>query len=222
MLRYPESAGGDILEASLGKIWFYAGETDPTDGLICDGRLIKYTEYPELTEFLNTLMQTGSPRKDINLPDCRGMFLRGYGGLSDKIARVQNDAIKKFTGWFRVTVQHQDKDYNKFGGCFRLKNVIWRGDNGEGGYRETYDYEFDPSINTNTAEETRPKNMAFNIVIGTGRIKEKKVSGILSYFYLLFKNIFKFGGELCLECQKVQEETSYKLDLGSYHSIMEQ
>ena len=184
MLRKPESAGGDILRAALGKLYFYAGTIDPIDGLICDGRLIKYSEYPELVEFLNTLYQTGKPRNDINLPDCRGLFLRGLGNNSGKLGVIQNDAIKKFTGWFRTTVQHQTHDWNKVGGAFRIKNVVYRGDDGEGGYRETFDYEFDPSLATETADETRPKNMAFNVVIGTGRLIEQKKLLVLLKLYI--------------------------------------
>lgn len=187
MLREPESAGGDILKAALGKLYFYAGTVDPIDGLICDGRLIRYSDFPELTEFLNTLYQTGKPRNDINLPDCRGLFLRGFGKNSGKIGEIQNDAMRRFTGWFRSTVQHQSHDGDKFGGVFRIKNVIYRGDSGEGAVRETFDYEFDNSLGTDTADETRPKNMAFNIVIGTGRLIEQKNSG---FFLILLKLIF--------------------------------
>lgn len=173
MLRMPESAGGDLLEAAVGKLYFYAGTTDPTDGLICDGRTISYNEFPELTEFLNNMYQTGNPRNDVNLPDCRGVFLRGLGGLSGKMGILQNDAMRRINGSFRVTVQHQTYDGDKVDGCFRIKNVVYRGDGGEVSARETFDYEFDNNRVVNTAEENRPTNMAFNIVIGTGRLTKK-------------------------------------------------
>lgn len=98
MLRAPESAGGDILEAGLGKLMHYYGTNDPKDALICDGRVIKYSDYPELVEHLNTVAQTGNHRGDIAIPDLRGMFLRGVGGNSAKMNTKQGDAIVNITG----------------------------------------------------------------------------------------------------------------------------
>lgn len=171
MLRLPESAGGEILEAGLGKLMHYYGNTDPKDALICDGRIIKYVDYPELVEHLNTIAQTGNPRKDIAIPDLRGMFLRGVGGNSGKMNAVQGDAIRNITG------SHPWETRYFYGSDYRGAFYEAGADNGRG-ISAGNDWNncrlfLDVSRVVPTAEENRPVNVAYNIVIGTGRIGKK-------------------------------------------------
>lgn len=173
MLRAPESAGGDILEAGLGKLMHYYGTTDPKDALICDGRVIKYTDYPELVEHLNTVAQTGNPRADIAIPDLRGMFLRGVGGNSAKMNTRQEDAIRNIVG------KHPWETLRYYGAASRYTGAFYESgaDNHQGisaGHdRNNAELFFDASRVVPTANEVRPVNVAYNIVIGTGRIGKK-------------------------------------------------
>lgn len=171
MLRLPESAGGEILEAGLGKLMHYYGTVDPKDALICDGRIIKYVDYPELVEHLNTVAQTGNPRNDIAIPDLRGMFLRGVGGNSGKMNTVQENAIINITGsapW--ETKYFYGSDYR--GALYEDGPDTGRGVSAGNDYNNCRLF-FDASRVVPTANEIRPVNVAYNIVIGTGRIGKK-------------------------------------------------
>lgn len=216
MLRPPDNASG-VVEMDLGKLWFWYQTTDPDDGLICDGRIIKYVDYPELVEFLNAVQQTGNPRKDIAIPDLRGSFLRGVGGNSAKIGVKQDFAIQKITGsvYFGVDgdsaifrlddLQEGALYYSTTITRDYVNNLSVSNNSHANRWHRLY---FDSSKVVNSSNETRPLNHAFNIVIGTGRLKKNLKSISLIFFILLYKIYNKlYGGEEnCLEHQKVLEE----------------
>lgn len=192
MLRPPDNASG-IVEMDLGKLWFWYQTYDPEDGLICDGRIIKYVDYPELTEFLNTVQQTGNPRRDIAIPDLRGAFLRGFGGKSGRFGELQDYAVERITGSVYFGV---DGDSNIFRHSDLQEGALYYGTTKS---RDFEDYltisnnysanrwhrlYFDSSKIVKSADETRPLNAAFSIVIGTGRLKKnlKSISRFISIF----------------------------------------
>lgn len=73
---------GNLLEALLvpaGSIQMYAGTltSDPDGWLICDGRTLVRTSYPDLFAAIGTLYNTGGENSTIfRLPDLRGLFPR--------------------------------------------------------------------------------------------------------------------------------------------------
>lgn len=74
----------DTATVPVGTILAYAGEVDPIVGLpghwrLCDGAVLRRTEYPLLCERIGTAWGDGDDN-DVNtfrIPDLRGMFLRG-------------------------------------------------------------------------------------------------------------------------------------------------
>lgn len=171
MLRVPEMPTNN--EERVGVMEYYYGTSDPPFGLICDGRKITYATYPKLTEFLNTVNQTGNPRADINLPDCRGYFLRGLGGNSARMNTEQLDAIVNITG------QAPNGDSNSghdalFRGAFYVSYKA-----GSTAGKSSIDWDnpmeyFDASRVVRTANEVRPINKAFNVIITHGEKSTKK------------------------------------------------
>ena len=69
-----------------GSVIAFAGSDTnvPAGWLLCDGGCRKHTDYPELFAAIGTAWGDGSddgdPLTDFNLPDLRGMFLRGVSG----------------------------------------------------------------------------------------------------------------------------------------------
>lgn len=180
MLRLPETIGDDILETQVGTLAFYSGTTDPLNALICDGRKINHSDYPLLVELLNNLYQTGNPKASINIPDCRGLFLRGYGGKSGKLGKVQEGQIEAHTHTLQITNHNEN-------GIVNIKNSV--GSAGHRGYEFKNVWETDKT----GGDETRPRNMAFNIIIYTGSMKKNlqfKFKNIKFYISKLFK-LFK-------------------------------
>lgn len=67
-----------------GCILAFAGEKNriPKGWLVCDGRVLKNTDYPKLYSAIGTVWG-GSGTPDFYLPDLRGMFLRGVSEESN-------------------------------------------------------------------------------------------------------------------------------------------
>jgi microcystin-dependent protein len=67
-----------------GSIVAFAGATPPNGWLLCDGTALKSSEHPGLHSAIGTAWGNGSsdadPQTNFNLPDLRGVFLRGVNG----------------------------------------------------------------------------------------------------------------------------------------------
>ncbi|MBN2531662.1 MAG: tail fiber protein [Spirochaetales bacterium] len=74
--RYIDKTG---VVMPLGTILPFAGPADkvPEGWIICDGRAINRTTYVDLFEIIGTAWGTGDGSNTFNIPDLRGMFLRG-------------------------------------------------------------------------------------------------------------------------------------------------
>jgi len=69
----------------VGSIMAFAGITPPQGWLVCDGDTINQSNYPELYKTIGTIWGSGDNKPgSFNLPDLRGMFLRGKSGTSDR------------------------------------------------------------------------------------------------------------------------------------------
>lgn len=171
MLRIAEMPTNN--EERVGVMEYYYGTSDPPFGLICDGRKITYTTYPKLTEWLNTVNQTGNPRADVNIPDCRGYFLRGVGGNSARFNTEQLDAIVNITGQAPNGDSNSDHDA-LFKGAFYVSYK-----SGSTAGKSSIDWDnpmeyFDASRVVRTANEVRPINKAYNVIITHGEKSTKK------------------------------------------------
>lgn len=86
--------GGDIMQGPLsmgyqnlieimnfvGSIWHFARENPPAGFLVCNGAAVSRTNYPRLFEVIGTRFGAGDGSTTFNLPDLRGMFVRGWAG----------------------------------------------------------------------------------------------------------------------------------------------
>jgi hypothetical protein len=69
----------------VGTIIAYGGRTVPKGWLMCDGSSVSRTQYPELYNAIDTTWGRGSQAKTtFNLPDLRGLFLRGVDGSAGR------------------------------------------------------------------------------------------------------------------------------------------
>jgi phage-related tail fiber protein len=88
-----------------GTILPFAGTTAPTGYLKCDGSAINRSTYTDLFAIIGESYGPGNGSTTFNLPDLRGVFLRGLDegrGLdpSRGIGTFQGDAIRNITGNF--------------------------------------------------------------------------------------------------------------------------
>ena len=74
---------GNDLPAGFVMPWASGSTSTPENWLLCDGRALRSTQYPELFAAIGTLWGNGSSGSgagsgtDFNLPDLRGEFIRG-------------------------------------------------------------------------------------------------------------------------------------------------
>lgn len=83
-----------VINAGVGFVLPYYGETAPPGTLACDGSEISRVAYGELFAVLGTKAGAGDGSTTFNLPDLRGDFLRWLGGNSAALGVQQGDAIR--------------------------------------------------------------------------------------------------------------------------------
>lgn len=84
---------GDSLEVGMVIAWTLA--TNPSDNYLeCNGQSIDSTKYPKLYQLMH------------NVPDYRGMFLRGLGGNSADLGELQNYALIEHTHEITMPASH--------------------------------------------------------------------------------------------------------------------
>ena len=87
-----------VINAGVGFVLPYYGETAPPGTLACDGSEISREAYKELFAVLGTKAGAGDGSTTFNLPDLRGQFVRGTGGNAAALGERQGDAIRQMTG----------------------------------------------------------------------------------------------------------------------------
>ncbi|WP_051149948.1 hypothetical protein [Desulfovibrio sp. 3_1_syn3] len=100
------------------------------------------------------------------VPDLRGLFLRGHGGKSAALGVQQGDAIRNITGGFVPGNQYANAGIKNTSGIFRPGGAFGRNDFRESGANSSPDEVIlDASLQVPTAEETRPVNLAVRYLI---------------------------------------------------------
>lgn len=94
----------------IGDIIAFYGRTAPEGTLVCNGAAISRTTYSELFGVIGTTAGAGDGSTTFNLPDLRGLFLRGLNGTNAAaLGTEQSDAIRNMTGYMSsVYSQAQD------------------------------------------------------------------------------------------------------------------
>ncbi len=155
--------------------------------LPCDGRAVSRTEYTNLWEAINVAWGEGDRGTTFNLPDLRGVFLRGVNrGREDKYAdpeaskrspaapgAVSRDGVGSFQDDALQNVAGIIGEFNAFGasrpsssGAFQAVKLEGTGQGIPGGYKDPYHrITMDLSRAAKTSSETRPKNACVNYII---------------------------------------------------------
>lgn len=180
--RLPSSPYSEVAyNATLfpaGMVSPFAGpvENIPFGWLLCDGSEVSRTEYANLYSAIGVCWGTGNGSTTFNLPDLRGMFLRGvsgdsgndadaegrivlndYGGnTGNQVGSYQGDAIRNITGSFG------GHSYNTTDGAFAFSSGNHYA---ESGGSKVGAVSFDASNVVPTGSENRPKNVYVNYII---------------------------------------------------------
>lgn len=80
----------------IGTVLMYAAATEPNGWIFCDGRELNRTVYSNLFQKLGTLYGSGNGTSTFNLPDTRGIFIRGAGTTNRGTGKTANNV--SYTG----------------------------------------------------------------------------------------------------------------------------
>lgn len=155
-----------VINAGVGFILPYYGETAPPGTLACDGSEISRAAYDELFQVLGTKAGAGDGSTTFNLPDFRGDFIRGLGGdNAGELGVEQYDAIRNITGSIHTEEGHTltwvGNPYAQAEGAF---SITFENNNAtptaSTGIQRLDSLDFDASRVVPTAAENRPVNVA--------------------------------------------------------------
>jgi microcystin-dependent protein len=158
-----------------GSVIAYMGASAPPGWLLCDGSAVSRTQYPALWVAIGTNCGAGNLYTTFNLPDMRGVFLRGVNGSrSDSFADPDTSSASRNNIFQGGNTGNAVGSYqaDQFASHSHPQVVTanpgygtgirsdWTGDGATfGAYPE--------GVNTGTAggNETRPKNVYVNYII---------------------------------------------------------
>ena len=156
-----------VINAGVGFVLPFYGETAPPGTLACDGSEISRTVYDELFQVLGTKAGAGDGVNTFNLPDFRGDFIRGLGGdNAGELGVEQGDAIRNIEdnlsyravngtdGLFNVETSQMFSQHKNSNKTARSIAYIGTTDNA------MWDLDIDVSRAVPTAAENRPVNVA--------------------------------------------------------------
>jgi len=175
----PEMLGrvSELESAFVGTVSAYAGASDNLPGgwLLCDGSEVSRDEYPRLFAAIGTAHGGGDGATTFNLPDYRGMFLRGVDngagndpdGQERPVGSIQDSAIE---------THGHDIDDPGHAHEIVIRNSSASGGSGRHFHRDISNppEETEPATTgitvttptgANVSTETRPVNSAVNYII---------------------------------------------------------
>ena len=169
-----------------GVIVPFAGEVEqiPVGWMLCDGSSVSRSEYANLYNAIGVCWGVGDGSTTFNLPDMRGLFLRGVSGDSGNDADADNrvvlydnggntgnnvgsyksDAIRNITG----AVHHNIQGHRQWGAQTEGA-MTWIDEHGDASWEHnTPGYSgisFDASRVVPVGSDNRPKNAYVNYII---------------------------------------------------------
>lgn len=170
-----------------GMIMAFAGPASniPAGWLLCDGAEVSRTTYSNLYNAIGVSWGTGNNSTTFNLPDLRGMFLRGVAGADtvgdpdansrvsrydnggntgNNVGSYQGDAIRNITG----SVHNNIQGHREWGG--QSEGALeWMEDKSNASWEDsTHGYSgisFDASRVVPVGSDNRPKNVYVTYII---------------------------------------------------------
>jgi len=156
----------------------------PAGWMLCDGTAISRSTYANLYNVIGVAWGTGDGSTTFNLPDLRGMFLRGvagtdtvgdpdagtrlanaHGGNSgNNVGSYQGDAIRNITGSF-VAGQRWMYNESTTGPFTATQNAAGTTYEHHAQYTGNIRYMFNANNSVPTGSDNRPKNVAVNYII---------------------------------------------------------
>ena len=109
-----------VINAGVGFVLPFYGETAPPGTLACDGSEISRAAYDELFAVLGTKAGAGDGSTTFNLPDFRGEFIRGWdAGRGVDVGRV----LGSYQPGTKITGEVGTAEYNDVQSPFNVSQI---------------------------------------------------------------------------------------------------
>lgn len=153
----------------IGTVIWFSANTPPSGYLECDGSAISRTVYADLFSTIGTTFGSGDGSTTFNLPDLRGEFVRGWdngrGADSGRgFGSTQSWAIENITGSIEPSGTPNEAVFGEEAltatGAFELEPNESGASPGGSDQSQPGGFNFDASRVVQTADETRPRNVA--------------------------------------------------------------
>ena len=185
---YAEAAT-NAASAPVGSIMPFAGDASevPVGWLLCDGSAVSRSEYATLYEVIGVAWGYGNNSTTFNLPDMRGMFLRGVSGDSGKdadaatrlpikdggnggnsVGSYQGDAIRNIKGsFYDAGESHNDATMAQIWTppFYKIGNYTDNRTPQQTDGSPANIVGFDVSLSVPTGSDNRPQNVYVNYII---------------------------------------------------------
>ena len=190
-VSYAQLPSSPYSEAAFNATLFPAGmivpfagpaENIPNGWLLCDGSAVSRSDYANLFDAIGVCWGTGDGSTTFNLPDMRGMFLRGVSGASgydpdadsrvllkdnggntgNNVGSYQGDAIRNIWGSFYTTSVWPNEG---FGFVSTVIEGAGGGQSGGGWDSRSATFNFDASRIVPVGADNRPKNVYVTYII---------------------------------------------------------
>lgn len=168
---YVDTEIASVVGAPVGAVTMFAGSSAPTGWLLLDGSAVSRATYSELFAIISTTYGVGDGSTTFNLPDTRGIFVRGagtHGTLTDAsstayaatLGATQNDQMQGHHHNIAQPVSFNTTVTNDI-------YISASHDTGASYTGDTGNPKADDSANgtPRTGVETRPANIALNYII---------------------------------------------------------
>ena len=146
-----------------GVIFPMMANSVPNGWLLCDGQAVSRETYSDLFTAIGTTYGSGDGSSTFNLPDCRGLFLKGKEG-TDTLG-VENEAgLPNITGTFSAPTSRSISPTESGAFSGSAYGNEGEGDAGSYGRQVTLDASQSNSIYGNSTTVT-PRNLPVNYII---------------------------------------------------------
>ena len=134
--------------------------------MLCDGRKLSTAFYPELFAVIGYLYGQANNGQEFLIPDCRGLFLRGFDGGSGMDPQAANRFSPSGTAVANVVGSLQCDAFQDHTHNYDVVSVSGISQQGNSaGVTVTSKPTSSPNSPASFGPETRPKNIAVNFII---------------------------------------------------------
>lgn len=141
----------------VGMVSFFATKTPPDGWLAMNGQNVSRTTYAKLFAAIGTDFGSGNGSTTFTLPNGQDEFFRG-ASATRPVGTKQGDAIRNIVGEIQPNVHSGWADTS---GPFYISSKIGNRESTVGNGTQGVRYGFDASRVVPTADENRPRNIAF-------------------------------------------------------------